>query len=208
HLFIHEFSGHALFTDRVSTAVFRNSTIAGHNSEAYLAVDSGAPPDPAFTPTWSATTPAVANGTQAGGGLLPAAGDDLYAVRGGETTTVNYLTPGSTNITTFDAPAAINNESGVAGDLSGRLWLLTHRNESPNGPVRAIEVVSDNEIYIGGTFTQIGDLTLDPPNVAGWNGTQWQSLSGNYWGFNKDVFSLEWDEARQRLYVGLSFENP
>src|SRR5215204_6479844 len=42
-----------------------------------------------------------------------------------------------------------------------------------NGTVRAI-AVSDDDVYIGGSFTQVGDLPAN--RIARWNGTSWEGL--------------------------------
>ncbi|GAB3870169.1 hypothetical protein GCM10028824_18450 [Hymenobacter segetis] len=71
--------------------------------------------------------------------------------------------------------------NGVAR-WNGSAWssLSTGAANGTNGPVRALAVAANGDVYAGGSFTQAGGASAN--NVARWNGTAWSSLgtgSGN-----------------------------
>jgi hypothetical protein len=63
---------------------------------------------------------------------------------------------------------------------------LTNGAYSPD--VRAIAVADNGDVYAGGSFTKIGDLTVN--NIARWDGTSWHALSTGTAGTIPDVDAL------------------
>lgn len=66
-----------------------------------------------------------------------------------------------------------------------------------------LAVDSKGNVYAGGTFTKAGGVTVN--NVAKWNGSGWEALSGqSATGMNNPVYALVVD-SQDNLYVGGSF---
>ena len=85
--------------------------------------------------------------------VVAAQGDTLYA--GGQFNTNNN----SLGLANYLARWTTNGWDAVGGGL--------------NGPVQAIVVVG-NDVYVGGTFTQAGGVTVN--NIARWDGASWHAL--------------------------------
>jgi len=67
-----------------------------------------------------------------------------------------------------------------------------------NGSVFSIKVRSDNTIFIGGSFTNVG------PYVVSWNGSAFTNLAG----LNNEVYALEFSPDKAILYAGGFFATP
>ena len=65
-----------------------------------------------------------------------------------------------------------------------------------NRPVRSLALDSNNNLYVGGDFTDAGGIPAN--NIAKWNGSTWSALGG---GLNGPGTSLALD-SNNNLYVG------
>jgi hypothetical protein len=80
-------------------------------------------------------------------------------------------------------------QGGVTDPLNGTLQL---------GVVHALAVDTNNNVYVGGRFTQAGGVAA--ANIAKWNGSSWSALGA---GTNGPVYGLTLDGST--LFVGGSF---
>ena len=184
-LFIYN-SGHALWMDRVSTAVVKHCTIVGLTDSSYIQVD--AVPDPVLSPAWtSLETVAGTPANSEGGKLLADSTGTLYAVQGGDSKSISQLQPGTESWSPYtEAPVTVEAASAATIDQDANLWLLNHDElfdmelhripGSYRSLVQDIAYISPTEIYITGAFDQIGSTVLNPGGIARWNGTTWESL--------------------------------
>lgn len=86
-------------------------------------------------------------------------------------------------------------------DQDQEIWDNRFGIPGPNGEVYAI-AASGSDIYIGGTFTQIGNLQVN--HIARWDGHQWHPLGSNSAnGVDQIVLALTVDG--DNLYVGGQF---
>src|SRR5262245_14853363 len=62
-------------------------------------------------------------------------------------------------------------------------WMSMGLSPGPNGPVMAAAVDGAGNLYIGGSFTIVGDALAD--NIAKWDGNRWSAvgsrLNGSYY---------------------------
>src|ERR1044072_8450427 len=72
-----------------------------------------------------------------------------------------------------------------AGTFSDANWASLGGFPGANGSVRATAVDGSGNLYIGGSFTVVGDVFAN--SVAKWNGTNWSALG---LGVNSWVYAL------------------
>lgn len=104
------------------------------------------------------------------------------------------------NFTTFGDGNAVNR----IAKWNGTTWSTLPCGSS-NGVTAYVSAlaVCNNDLYVGGYFTTLGDGTL-VNYVAKWNGSQWSTLpSGGSAGVNNVVFAISVDNTD--IYVGGSF---
>jgi hypothetical protein len=93
-------------------------------------------------------------------------------------------------------------ESYGSGDISKYIW----NNFAPNlnGTIYAIDVDLNGNVYVGGSFANIGTLT-DVNNIAKWNSTSnaWEAL-GTTKGVIGTVYAIKVD-ASNNVYIGGRF---
>ncbi len=139
---------------------------------------------------WSGTAwEAVGGGTSGSVAALTVSGSDVYV--GGRFTTA-YNGPGQTGGVTG---------SSMLARWNGSMWhaAVPPAGHGPNGPVRAIAVLSPTEFIVGGDFTNLAG-TGTGNHVARWNGTAWQALGG---GTDGPVYALA--VSGSDVYVGGQF---
>jgi hypothetical protein len=66
-------------------------------------------------------------------------------------------------------------------------------------------ITLDNDLYVGGNFSRLGDGTTIVNSVARWNGTTWSQLNGYLFGVQSTVFALAY--ISPYLYIGTSSTN-
>jgi hypothetical protein len=77
-------------------------------------------------------------------------------------------------------------------------WVSMGGFPGANNPVSAAVIDGSGNLYIGGTFTVVGNIFAN--NVAEWNGSSWSALGS---GVDSDVYALA--ESGGILYVGGDF---
>ncbi|GAA3934058.1 T9SS type A sorting domain-containing protein [Hymenobacter algoricola] len=95
-------------------------------------------------------------------------------------------------------PAGAARFSGTLG-TGDEFWSNAFQNNGPNGPLRALAVDGNGNVYAGGSFTTAGGVAAN--NIARWNGTSWSALGS---GTNAYVYALVLDGAGN-LYAGGRF---
>ncbi len=206
-LFLRDFT-HALTMDRSSTARMQHSTLVGLDGSPYINI-SGTP-DPAFNSRWFTPTVSSLPANGAGGGLVSLDNGSLYAIEGKGTKTILELAPGASAWTAFpNSPQNVYPGSvSAAWQQQDKFYMFNTDffQGGLNGPVYAVEYVSDNEIYVGGDFTQAGGLDLVPNYIAKWNGTNWESFNSPFNGPSGPVHALlhyvDPNTQTESLYVG------
>jgi len=86
---------------------------------------------------------------------------------------------------------------------NGSSWATIGGGVTVGSNVYGIVTDSNGNVYIGGTFTQVGG-SVSVNNVAKWNGTIWSALAND--GLDNSVFEVDVD-SNDHLYVGGSFQN-
>ena len=110
--------------------------------------------------TWSTLTSGASNGVNGAVNTISVNGSDIYV--GG---TFSFLGDGVTSakyITKWNGSAWSTLTSGASNGV--------------NSIVSAISV-SGSDVYVGGSFTLLGDGTTSAKYIAKWNGTSWTALS-------------------------------
>lgn len=82
--------------------------------------------------------------------------------------------------------------------ISDADWLVMNTLPSINGEVNAIAVADNGDVYLGGSFTVLGDLSV--AGIARWDGQDWWSLGTGVAG---TVHSIKIHD--NQIYVGGSF---
>ena len=85
---------------------------------------------------------------------------------------------------------------------NGSMWstLASGSSNGLNGFVFALGVFRDT-LYVGGSFSKLGDDVTAANKIAAWNGSEWSTLtSGGSNGVNSDVVALS--VFRDKLYIG------
>ncbi|MEM7345591.1 MAG: hypothetical protein AAF485_15220, partial [Chloroflexota bacterium] len=88
-----------------------------------------------------------------------------------------------------------NSWSNVGGGLDDGVYR--------RGRVFALTFGPDDKLYVGGSFSQAGDINAIH-NIASWDGVQWEELGEDYT-FNTTVWSLATDENGD-VYAGGQFD--
>ncbi|MFN6038065.1 MAG: hypothetical protein ACK452_06330 [Bacteroidota bacterium] len=73
-------------------------------------------------------------------------------------------------------PSPTNNNNNNGGNTTTQSWVPATPFASPNGIVYCMTVYN-NELYIGGTFNQVGGVVANG-GIAKWNGTSWAAVPG------------------------------
>jgi hypothetical protein len=79
-------------------------------------------------------------------------------------------------------------------------WTSIPPNQAPDGAVEATAVDSAGNLYIGGDFTKVGNMTAN--YIAKWDGKSWSPLGS---GMSGSVFALA--VSGTDLYAGGTFTN-
>ena len=143
--------------------------------------------------------------TDAGG--IPAhyiakwSGSTWYALGGGLNGSVRSLALDSSN--NLYVGGNFTRAGGIGGKIShniakwnGSTWYALGNGRGLNGSVTSLALDSNNNLYVGGYFTQAGGIPAN--NIAKWSGATWYALGG---GLNDSVASLAFD-SNNNLYVG------
>src|SRR5207247_2016735 len=88
--------------------------------------------------------------------------------------------------------------SAIAQTFSDANWTSMGGLPGANGPVSAAVVDGSGNLYIGGSFTNVGDVVAI--NIAKWNGSSWSALGS---GMNGSVSAL--GMLGNDLYAGGEF---
>lgn len=107
-----------------------------------------------------------------------------------------------------NSPSYINIYNNVSpfqslGDNSNEKFLSKDASSATtgtNGIVYALAFDPDNNLYVGGDFTKVGNISTN--NIAMWNGCSWSTLDN---GLNGPVYSLSYDSDNDTLYAAGSF---
>src|SRR5438105_9121405 len=75
--------------------------------------------------------------------------------------------------------------SAPAADFTDANWLSMGGIPGANGRVYATAVDSSGNLYIGGDFTVVGNVSAN--HIAKWNGSSWSALGS---GMNGTVYAL------------------
>jgi hypothetical protein len=114
--------------------------------------------------TWSSLDTGISNGTD---GLIfalaLASNGDLYV--GGVFGNAGGVA--APNVAKWNGVAWSSLGSGASNDIAPG-------STASNGAVHALAIVSNGDVYVGGSFSLAGGLPVN--NVAKWNGTVWSSL--------------------------------
>jgi hypothetical protein len=114
--------------------------------------------------TWSSLGTGISNGTD---GLIfalaLASNGDLYV--GGVFGNAGGVA--APNVARWNGAAWSSLGSGASNDIAPG-------STASNGSVHALAIVSNGDVYVGGSFSLAGGLPVN--NVAKWNGTTWSSL--------------------------------
>ncbi len=118
---------------------------------------------------------------------IAALGDDVYA--GG-----NFTTAGGISASKI----AHWNEATQAWSAMGE--ALSHTSTSPE--VEAVAIAPNGDVYLGGDFEKVGDLTVN--NIARWDGSSWHALGAGTGGTFHDVLAIAING--NDVYIGGQFE--
>ncbi len=207
-LLIYDFTGHAVYMDRLSTADLTRCTLAGGDNHIEVYGDL----DPAMEANWSTISTDGRTATNEGGGLTRS-GDTLYFVHGDGSTTIDSYTLGSGWGSQLTAPRGFDKGSAVVAGDGGDLWALRADEflGGFNGTVHAIAYVSEDEIYVGGEFTHAGSTEAN--YIAEWDGSEWKPLGAddpkapapNPWGDDYHDYVYAIAVNGNNVYVGGRF---
>ena len=155
--------------------------------------------------TWKPLGSTTYNGTNASVNTLALDSSNNQLYVGGTFTTVQD----TTNITALTANYV------ARWDVSNNIWKQ-FGNTTSNGTNAAVNALtfdsSNNQLYVGGTFTTVRDVSnntsLSAKYVARWDisNNVWRQLgSGTNNGTNTTVRALTFDSSNNQLYVGGDF---
>ena len=188
-LFVYSYTLHAVHTNHTSAVSLTQCTLVGEDD--YIEVYG----DPTFDAAWSTVSTDARAATQGGGGLV-AAGGDLYVLTGGGSDAL-YRYDGSSWADLTSAPTGFEHGSVAAGGGDDGLYVVRGGllGEGVNGPVYAVAVASNGDVYVGGKFTEAYNpggapasvrsqphSPADTPaivyvnNIARWDGNEWHGL--------------------------------
>lgn len=123
-------------------------------------------------------------------------GDNVYAVAYDPLNNVVYVGGDFTEI------GGLTGVNGIAKyDIDADEWSALGTGLGAGGSAAALAVDSAGNLYIGGTFTNVGDANGD--NIVKWNGSAFSSLST---GIPTSVKALAIDSS-DNVYVGGGFMN-
>ncbi len=194
---LYEFANHAVAMDRVSAVKLVRCTLAGNRDHIGII---GAQ-DPDLEASWSEVSTDARTATSSSGGGFFGDGQRLYFLEGNGT--IDVYDPAADAWSQMPEPVQ-GMYVAATTDENGRLWMLRrdpHRG-SFDGPIYAMYFKSPSDIYVGGSFTHVGDTYI--PYIARWDGNQWQPLNLNR-GLppNKPVRAIFVDG--NRVYAGGDF---
>ena len=91
----------------------------------------------------------------------------------------------------------------------GNSWSIlgtSSTNNGVNGQVNALAMNGTNQLFVGGNFTSVDELSIPTNYIASWNGTSWNIFGSNSAnnGFNNIVLSLALN-GTDLLYAGGQF---
>jgi trimeric autotransporter adhesin len=112
---------------------------------------------------WSVLPSGSSNGLSSAVYALAVFNSKLYA--GGGFTTLGDGSTSAKNIVSWDGSAWRTLASGTSNGV-GFPW----------DRVYALAALSSRELYVGGSFTTLGDGTTSAKRIAAWNGTVWSTL--------------------------------
>ncbi len=169
-LFVYDFASHAVYLNHTSVVSLTQCTLVGEGDhiEVY-----GAPPT--FDAAWSTASTDSRAATEAGGGLI-AAGGDLYVLPGGGSGALYRYDGGWTDLN--PAARGFGPGSAAADGSDGQLYALRGGllGGGVNGPVYAVAVAPNGDVYVGGDFSQVTNpdgTSASVNNIARWDGSQW-----------------------------------
>src|SRR5438067_11674538 len=73
----------------------------------------------------------------------------------------------------------------TAADFIDANWISMGGIPGANGPVYAVAVDGSGNLYIGGSFTAVGDVVAN--RIAKWDGTNWSALGS---GMENPVYAI------------------
>lgn len=132
---IHKFTSNAIWMDRTSSLLVKDSTVAGQPAESFIQV--GDEPDPEQTPSWTDLSSTGPPGVNVAGGLFVGLDGALYAVDGGSDNRFEILrwVPGTGDDLssswehagwTHDASNPAEEAIGATAMTSdGRIWAIS-----------------------------------------------------------------------------------
>lgn len=85
--------------------------------------------------------------------------------------------------------------AAIAAEFSDANWISMGGIPGTDGSVKAAAVDESGDLYIGGSFTLVGDVFAT--NIAKWNGSNWSALGS---GVNNSVNALA--VSGSDLYAG------
>jgi hypothetical protein len=117
--------------------------------------------------------------------------------------TMDAISPNQLVVSVKDAEAVY--PIRIDPTFSDADWVsLTHGVAGASGPVYALAFDDSGNLYVGGSFGMVGNLTTN--NIAKWNGSAWSALGNGIGGYSEEVRALA--VVGGNLYAGGSFQFP